>query len=111
MIHFNTQQTTITQNISTTVEGKNEKSQDVDSGEESSGGGAHLDQRSSSNSSDDCRIYFPDQQPQSSTKNRAITTIAIIEPYVLKTLKPIIDPLQVRRKAKAVVVEIFLFFS
>jgi hypothetical protein len=71
-----------------------EKCQDNDSGEESCGGG-NGDQRSISNSSDDCRIYFSDQQPL--TKSRLITA-TIVEPYVFKTLKIINDPLQVKNQ-------------
>ena len=110
--HFNIQYNPVPQPISTVQEETNlnneEKSQDIDSGEESSGG-VHPDQRSSSNSSDDCRIYFSD--PQTSTKqHRPITTVTIIEPYVLKTLKSITDPLQVTRKEKRIIFELFFIF-
>lgn len=115
-LHFNTQQNTIPQTISTVHEENNsnpseDKSQDVDSGEESAEGGVHPDQRSSSNSSDDCRIYFSDQRPQSSTKNRPIPTATIVEPYILKTLKSITDPLQVKRLEELFSFKIFLFFQ
>ncbi len=100
--NFNTQQQIVSPPTISTVQEETieEKSQDIDSGEESCEGG-NGDQRSSSNSSDDCRIYFSDQQPL--TKQQSITTTAttaIIEPYVFKTLKIINDPLQVKNKEK-----------
>jgi hypothetical protein len=105
--NFNTQQqqqqiisqtvvSTVNEEINSSVpENQNEKCQDIDSGEESSGGGGggeNLDRHSSSNSGDECRIYFADRQ--SSTKYQPITT-TVIEPYIFKTLKIINDPLQV----------------
>jgi hypothetical protein len=105
--NFNTQQQIIAQPISTIQEEVNldneiinvpeEKCQDVDSGEESCEGG-NGDQQSLSNSSDDCRIYFSDQQPLTKHQSIITTTANIIEPYLLKTLKIINDPLQVERR-------------
>lgn len=106
--HFNIQHNPIPQPISTVQEettlNNEEKSQDIDSGEESSG--VHPDQRSSSNSSDDCRIYFSDQQT-STKQHRPVPTATIIEPYVLKTLKSITDPLQVTRKETRIICKLF----
>ena len=75
-----------------------EKCHDVDSGEESSGG-ANVDQHSSSNSGDECQIYFAGP-PSPTHPTRATTTTAAVvvvstDAYVLKTLKTISDPLQV----------------
>ena len=74
-----------------------EKCQDIDSGEESCGG-ANVDQQSSSNSSDECRIYFDDRQAVTKLRKIKITTTATataIELYSYKILKIINDPLQV----------------
>ena len=74
-----------------------EKCQDIDSGEESCGG-ANGDQQSSSNSSDECRIYFDDRQSTTKQFQKikiTATTTTTIEPYSYKTLKIINDPLQV----------------
>ncbi|CAF1444047.1 unnamed protein product [Rotaria sordida] len=72
----------------------NEKCQDIDSGEESCSGGINIDQQSSSNSSDECRIYFSDQQ-QPLIKLQQIKPTTTIEPYIFKILKIINDPLQI----------------
>lgn len=75
-----------------------EKSQDVDSGEDSSGG-VNVDQHSSSNSGDEGQIYFADPPTRANaTRPVTITPAAVVVPtdaYVLKTLKTITDPLQV----------------
>ena len=68
-----------------------EKCQDADSGEELSAD-ANGDAQSASNSGDECRIYFTDHE---AVNNASPSTAAITEPYVLKTLKVIHDPLQI----------------
>lgn len=81
---------------------EDEKCQDVDSGEESCEG-ANGDQQSSSNSSDECRIYFTDQKSvtkRQKSKSSLITTSTTltVEPYTFKILKAINDPLQVGKR-------------
>ena len=87
----------LNEELNVPIQDNEEKCQDIDSGEESCGGG-NGDHQSSSNSSDECRIYFADQQPITNhpQQTRQITTTTkIIEPYILRTLKTITDPLQV----------------
>jgi hypothetical protein len=116
--NFNTQQQIIPPTPSSTFQEETnnhdneEKCQDNDSGEESCGGG-NGDQRSSSHSSDECQIYFSDQQPI--TKSRPVTTTAavatVIEPYILKTLKIINDPLQVKTKKSEILLSSNKYFD
>jgi hypothetical protein len=115
-LNLNTQQLIVTQPMSVINEELNsveqdteEKCQDIDSGEESFGGG-NVDQQSSSNSSDECRIYFSDRHPSKTQRQQTTTTAVIAEPYILKILKTITDPLQVYLLISEFIFE-FNFFS